>query len=41
LVIFRNSIAYIFNTDPEVVREVGKVTIYVAAFQVRFASLLT
>lgn len=34
LVIFRNKIAYIFNTDPEVVLEVGKVTIYVAAFQV-------
>ncbi|KAJ9107298.1 hypothetical protein QFC21_000748 [Naganishia friedmannii] len=34
LVIFRNKIAYIFNTDPEVVVEVGKVTIYVAAFQI-------
>jgi hypothetical protein len=37
LVIFRNKIAYIFNTDPEVVVEVGKVTIYVAAFQVSVA----
>jgi MATE family multidrug resistance protein len=35
LIIFRNKVAYIFNSDPEVVLEVGKVTIYVAAFQVR------
>lgn len=34
LIIFRNKVAYIFNSDPEVVLEVGKVTIYVAAFQI-------
>lgn len=39
LIIFRNKVAYIFNSDPEVVLEVGKVTIYVAAFQVRTTSV--